>query len=185
MAQPVQPPKVTVYTEQEKDNRRKAIDLTVETLKLYISFSTLAIAGLLGVFNSSDNSDVVFSLWFSVLCFFLCALLSILIINVFIAEVCDGIWNVRSRHVLWFNRIAICLFFVALFFAIQYIIYNGKQKTAKFVSRSTSSDTTKVLILNDTLKTFTLNKDSSIINNCTCINRNHCRPNCFKRKRGH
>jgi heme A synthase len=92
------------------DNKIKAVDINIESLKLYITLSTVAVAGILTFYSSltQANSKVYFVL--SVILFLLCAVLSVVIVNHFIIQAHDDDYNVRTLLSRVLNFLAIFIF---------------------------------------------------------------------------
>jgi len=114
-----------------RENKKKSLDLTVDSLKLYITLSTVAIAGLLGLFKLSDTPRNIGLLWVSIGCFLACAITSVIIINMFINSVYDDNYDTREKLFRIANFLAIALFLLGIFAAIIYIMSNRNNSPKK------------------------------------------------------
>jgi hypothetical protein len=113
--------------EQERENRFKAIELNVESLKQYITLSTVSIAGLLAYYSSTDETSSLF-LFISIGLFSACAIVSVYNINLFINKVNKNEINVRVADARKANFLAIGLFVLAIISA-SIFFFNSKKKS--------------------------------------------------------
>lgn len=115
--------------EQERENRFKAIELNVESLKQYITLSTVAIAGLLAYYSATKESSTLF-LFISIGLFASCAMISVYNINLFINKVNRNEINVRAIDARKTNFFAIGLFLLAILSAVLFF-FNTKMDRSK------------------------------------------------------
>jgi dipeptide/tripeptide permease len=152
-------------TPEERANRLKAVDITIDSLKQYIALSTVSIAGLLAFFNGNGKDGIKWIFVLAVVGFMLCAIVSIFTINTFINKVHNHTINVRHTGLRIPNFIAIILFLIGVlasagfFFSVQnndkhqdyieskIIIENSKIEIGKDVK-------TKVIIFTDSVKNY-------------------------------
>lgn len=107
-------------------NKQKAIDINIESLKLYLTLSTISIGGLMAFFTSKYGG-FRYSFIISIGFFFICAVSSIYSINTFINKVDRNEINVRARDSVRSNFVAIFSFIIAIVFAAIYF-YNSQKK---------------------------------------------------------
>lgn len=176
--------RIIVYTQQEKENRQAAHTLTVDTLKTYINFSSLAFGGLLGFLATRELNEIHWTFYVSIACFFACALLSVIIINVFIVEVFDGVWNVLSAHVLWFTRFVIFLFFAGMAFGAYNIIRDKEEQKKKIENKIILPDSSRLIFYADTTKKWLADSSKCCtqkIEYCKCDPHHTCGTKCRKK----
>jgi hypothetical protein len=125
---PVRP---IIDTNITSENRKKSLELTVDSLKLYITLSTVSIAGLLGLYNLSDTPRNINLLWFSIISFLACAITSVININMFINSVYDDNYDIRKNLFRKVNLLAIILFALAIAAAVAYIFSNQNKGVKK------------------------------------------------------
>lgn len=148
----------------EENFKRKAVDINVESVKLYLTLSTILIAGLLTFYSRLQQPDWVFLFGSSLILFLLCAISSIMIVNHFIFQANNDKYDVRSKRSISLNWIAIILFFLGLVSGGFFITVNSNPKKADQQSKESgiviknneirifSDIKTKVIIENDTIK---------------------------------
>lgn len=145
------------------DAQKKALDILLESLKLYITISTIFIAGLISLYASSKVHN--FSLYVSIAGFILCALISVYNYNYYIREVNNDTFDIEANHPKWVNRSAILFFLVGLGFGVTFVFKNDLKRTSSELQIIINSDT---LSINKTnmerviLKTDSLNKINEI-----------------------
>jgi cytochrome c biogenesis protein CcdA len=106
--------------DQDMQNKMKAIELNVESLKQYITLSTFAIAGLLTYY--SINTDSSLALLLAAVGFFgACTIVSVYNINLFINKLDRGEVNVRSKDARIASFVAIILFLAGVSFSLVFI----------------------------------------------------------------
>jgi hypothetical protein len=108
----------------ERASHIKALDITIDSLKQYITLSTVSIGGLLAYYNSSGNGGSPVLFITSVAAFVICTIVSVFTINTFINKVNTNIIDITARLHRFPNFIAISSFFIglvcgALFFLLQ------------------------------------------------------------------
>lgn len=155
------------------DFKKKAVDINVESLKLYITLSTVSIAGLLTYYSKLTdpiNSNVFY--W-SILLFLLCAVDSIIIVNHFIIQANNDAYNVRTPLSRIANFIAIFLFIGAVITGGLFITKNSgkKQETTTIKSPGLTIENNKIYISSDVkmkiiIETDTLKNIGKIYINC-------------------
>jgi hypothetical protein len=101
-------------SDNERLDKIKAIDITIDSLKQYISLSTISIAGLIAFYNGNGKNGIPFYFVFALICFVFCALASVITINMFISMVNEHEYNVRKGRVRTCNWIAIISFFIGI-----------------------------------------------------------------------
>jgi hypothetical protein len=125
------PARPITNTNITRENQQKSLDLTVDSLKLYITLSTVAIAALLGLYKLSDEPRNVGLLWLSIVCLLACAITSVININMFINSVYDDNYNTRAPGVRAANFLAIVFFVLGIGSAIIYIMSNRNNSPKK------------------------------------------------------
>jgi len=147
-----------------EDNKKKAVDINVESLKLYITLSTVSIAGLLTFFSKLTDPNCNLLFYLSISLFLSCAIDCIIIVNHFIIQANNDAYNVRTPLSRVLNFIAIILFAVALATGGAFITRNSEKKQSKIAEKQSgftiennkihiSSDVKmKIVIETDTLK---------------------------------
>jgi len=98
---------------QQRENRLKAIELNIESLKQYITLSTVAIAGMFVYYSASGKASTPF-LFIAIGLFALCAIVSVYNINLFINKVNKNEIDVRAVDARKANFFAIILFVLAI-----------------------------------------------------------------------
>ena len=93
-----------------ENHKSKAVDINIESLKLYITLSTVAVAGILTFYSSLNNVESKGLFGLSIFLFILCGVLSVVIVNHFIIQANNDAYNVRSLLSRALNFIAIFLF---------------------------------------------------------------------------
>jgi hypothetical protein len=101
------------------DNKLKAIELTIESLKQYITLSTLAIGGLLTYYSLNQDTSKTLLL-VSVSSFGVCTLVSVYNINLFINKLDRNEIEVRASDARTINFIAILLFITGIVLSFFY-----------------------------------------------------------------
>jgi len=129
---------------EENANRRKAMEITIDSLKLYITLSTVAIAGLLAFFNGNgkDGSKTLF--FIAVIGFILCAIASVYTINTFINKVHNGNIDIRLPILRILNFIAIVFFVIGVVFCVLFFF------SSKGVA--TTNNDSKIIIQGDRIE---------------------------------
>jgi hypothetical protein len=122
--------------EQERENRFKAIELNIESLKQYITLSTVSIAGLLAYYSSTKESDTTF-LFISIGLFVICAIISIFNINLFINKVHKNKIDVRAGDARKANFIAIGFFLLAIVSATFFFFNSNHTQNNSSMENST------------------------------------------------
>lgn len=147
-----------------EDYKKKAVDINVESLKLYITLSTVSIAGLLTFFSKLSDPNYNFLFYLSISLFLSCAIACIIIVNHFIIQANNDAYNVRTPLSRTLNFIAIILFAVAVATGGAFITRNSEKKQNNIAEKQTgftiennkihiSSDVKlKIIIETDTLK---------------------------------
>ena len=103
-----------IKPEDERANRLKAVDITIDSLKQYITLSTVAIAGLLALYNGNGKDGMKWLFVSAVVGFILCAIASIFTINTFINKVHNNNIDTRLPSLRFLNFLAIFLFLVGV-----------------------------------------------------------------------
>lgn len=103
------------------ENNTKALDLLVESLKLYVTISTVAIAGLLAYWSGGKSSSQFSLLAVALAAFLLCAVASVWNINHFVAKIYDDKADIYGKEPRVINSIAIGAFVVGLIFAALFL----------------------------------------------------------------
>lgn len=111
-----------------EENKKKAVDINVESLKLYITLSTISIAGLLTFFSKLTDPIKVNTFYLAILLFLLCSIDCIIIINHFIIQANNSVYNVRSGLSRIANFIAIIFFLGAVIMSGIFITNNSEKK---------------------------------------------------------
>ena len=146
------------------DNNKKAVDINVESLKLYITLSTVSIAGLLTFYSKLIGPTYTALFYSAIILFLLCSILSILIVNHFIIQANNGAYDVRTLWSRIPNFIAIFFFLAAVVSGSIFITNNSVKEEKHIVPNQSgvviennkiiigSDFKNKVLIESDTLK---------------------------------
>lgn len=110
----------TPTKEEERANRLKAVDITIDSLKQYITLSTVAIAGLLAFFNGNGKEGTKWMFVSAVVGFMLCAITSIFTINTFINKVHYHTIDARLSGLRKLNFTAIILFLIGVIMSASF-----------------------------------------------------------------
>jgi hypothetical protein len=123
--------------ENQRLNRIKAIDITIDSLKQYITLSTVSIAGLIAFYNGlgKEHSTPLFIK--AVICFVACTVCSVITINLFINKVHVNVTNVRNWAVRIPNFLAIAAFFGGITFAALFFFKKPNSKSIQINNQST------------------------------------------------
>ncbi len=110
--------------------KSKAVDINVESLKLYITISTIAIGGLLTFFRiiSSTPKNISLFYWAMIL-LLLSAISSILVVNHFIIQAHENEFNVRTSWSRILNWGAIIFFFSGISLGGIFVANNASEST--------------------------------------------------------
>lgn len=125
---------------EERANRLKAIDITIDSLKQYITLSTVAIGGLLAYYNGNGKDGIKLLFSISVVGFILCAITSIFTINTFINKVHNHTIDVRLIGLRRLNFTAIFLFLLSVFMSAAFFFTSYSDKVV------TDSKDSKIII---------------------------------------
>lgn len=128
----------------EADYRKKSFDLTIDSLKLYITLATFAFAGMLAFFNATKNPVCPEFFYISIFSFFLCAVVAVIIINMFIVRTFKQDMDPMKAGVRLANGLAIVLFGAGFVFAAFFILAQPPRKE--------EPTATKVVIEQDQLR---------------------------------
>lgn len=151
-------PRTTAFGE----NQTKAVAILVESLKLYVTLSTISIAGLLALYSGSAGSGYTWLLFVSLGLFFLCAGLSIANVNHLVDSVnknLPDIYHPTARHL---NFAAIFSFSAALVFGVVFLILS-KPQTSQFNTYPTQGliiEQNRILISDSFKARVTILRDS-------------------------
>lgn len=111
----------------DNPHRKKALEVLIESLKLYFTFSTVLIAASLTYFSKLTAPVALCTLRIELGAFILCAILSILNINFFIKNIWETEeYNTNSPASKVPNILAIISFFVGLGFGIWFFCANNQ-----------------------------------------------------------
>jgi hypothetical protein len=146
----------------ERANRLKAVDITIDSLKQYITLSTVAIAGLLAFFNGNGKEGTKWLFVIAVLGFILCAIASIWTINTFINKVHNHIIDVRHPLLRKSNFSAIILFLIGVGFSAAFFF--SSQKTTQVINPVDSKIVIqdKSVVIGEAVKTKVVIKTDSL-----------------------
>lgn len=112
------------------DNHKlKAVEINIESLKLYITLSTVAVAGILTFYSSLNNAESKGLFCWSIILFILCGVLSVVIVNHFIIQANNDAYDVRTTLSRALNFIAIFLFVGGIFTGSMFIGKNINNKS--------------------------------------------------------
>lgn len=135
-----------VLTPEERANRLKAIDITIDSLKQYITLSTVAIAGLLAYYNGNGKNGIMWLFVIAVIGFILCAIASIFTINTFINKVHNHTIDVRHTGLRRLNFFAIVLFLLGVLLSAAFFFSSYKELVM------INSDNSKIIINDKTIE---------------------------------
>jgi hypothetical protein len=111
-------------------SKDKAIDLVVESEKLYFTISTISIAALVSYFSSEKNSNTYNWLFYiSILILFSSAIASIWFINILVADFNSSKEvNLYDKSLIGLNWFSIFSFFIGIIIGLGYIYCNSKNR---------------------------------------------------------
>jgi hypothetical protein len=153
----------TASLTEERANRLKAVEITIDSLKQYITLSTVAIAGLLAFFNGNGKYGTKWLFVTAVVGFILCSITSIFTINTFINKVHNHNIDARILGLRKLNFTAIAFFLIAVsacaafFFSSQNALTNTNTDNSKIIIQEKSIDIgkdvkNKIIIKIDSLR---------------------------------
>jgi amino acid transporter len=138
----------------------KAIEVNVESLKLYLTLSTFLIGGLLA-YNSSLKTGFSVSLIISLCLFLITAISSITSLNCYIYKLDRGELNVKVKDARLFNIIAILSFIVGLIFTIIFFFSPNNQIDSSSVNvKQEILIDNNISIIGETKSDIIIEKDS-------------------------
>ena len=155
----------------ERANRLKAVDITIDSLKQYITLSTVAIAGLLAFFNGNGKEGSKWMFVAAVVGFMLCAITSIFTINTFINKVHNHTIDVRLSGLRKLNFTAIILFLLGVFMSASFFFSSietlpvNNTYDSKIIIQEKSIEIGKDVKTKVVIKTDSLLKERMIIIN--------------------
>ena len=144
------------------ESQIKAISILVESMKLYVTLSTISIAGLLTFFTKNGDKKYSFLFFIALALFFSAAVTSIININYFVTRVFKGDNNIFTKTAKRINISAIIFFFFGIFISAFYLYFNINYTTP---SSKTSIDfgiileNHKISIANDVKAKVIITKD--------------------------
>lgn len=154
-------------------NKIKAVDINVESLKLYITLSTVAVAGILTFYSSLTHANSKSFFVWSIILFLLCAVLSVVIVNHFIIQAHNDEYNVRTALSRVLNFAAIFIFIGGIVTGSIFVGHNinGNSPTPTTTNGMIIIDNNKITIgENNTMKLTiiqdSLNSNKEIYINC-------------------
>ena len=162
--QPVRP-------EDERANRLKAVDITIDSLKQYITLSTVSIAGLLAFYNGNGRDGIKGLFVSAVIGFILCAIASIFTINTFINKVHHNNIDTRLPSLRRLNFAAISLFLIGViagacfFFSSQGTITIPNSDDSKIIIQEKSIEIGNNVKAKVSIKTDSFAKANTILIN--------------------
>lgn len=110
------------------DFQKKSLDLTIDSLKLYVTLSTFAFGGLLVILNAQKQPVETWTCYISLACFVLCCIVSVFTINGFINKVYEGEMNPMENSMRAQNGFAIGLFALGMIFGTIFISVQNSKK---------------------------------------------------------
>lgn len=118
------------------NNKEKALNLLIETYKLYAAFCAIIIAGLLSFSSSLTNANNVHFLYISIGVFSLCSIFCILGIQNFISKTNEGDFNIYSGSAKFITTIIMILIAVGLVTGFLFLFKQDKLKTQPVAKKS-------------------------------------------------
>lgn len=161
--------KIKTPKAMSNDNKEKALNLLIETYKLYAAFCAIIIAGLLSFASSLTNANNVHLLYIAIGALSLCSIFCILGIQNFISKTNEGDFNIYSPSAKFITTAIMILIGVGLLLGFLFLFKQDKLKkqpieqedlnkaqhtTINIVHRadSTTFDSTMTNIKVDTIK---------------------------------
>ena len=146
--------------EKKRIGKVKAIEVNVESLKLYLTLSTFLIGGLLA-YNSSLKTGFPFSLIVSLSLFLITAICSIVSLNCYIYKLDRGELNVKAKDARKFNIIAILSFLIGLIFTgVFFFTMESNQPDTEMSSEKIIEIDKSIIIKGETNSKINIEKDS-------------------------
>ncbi|MBN2571136.1 MAG: hypothetical protein JXA68_03330 [Ignavibacteriales bacterium] len=146
--------------EKKRIGKVKAIEVNVESLKLYLTLSTFLIGGLLA-YNSSLKTGFPFPLIVSLSLFLITAICSIISLNCYIYKLDRGELNVKAKDARKFNIIAILSFLVGLIFTgVFFFTMESNQPETEMSSEKIIEIDKNIIIKGETSSKINIEKDS-------------------------
>ena len=148
------------------ENKERALNLLIETYKLYAGFSAIIIAGLLSY--SSGNISIAHDnlLYVSILILCLSSLFCIFGIQYFISRVNKGNYDIYSGNARLLTIVIMITLFLGLLFSFLYIYNYKNNEKSNFKSEKTSMTIQKRKIDEYNHRTYDLSNFSQEKQDC-------------------
>jgi len=108
--------------------KKKSLELTIDSLKLYITIATFSFGGLLAIYNTIKNPDHTWLFYFSLVLFVSSIIMSMYIINTFINEVYLQSFDIKKKPLPKLNFMSIGLLVLGFVSAIVFIVWQPATK---------------------------------------------------------
>lgn len=102
--------------------KKKSLELTIDSLKLYITIATFSFGGLLALYNTLKDPGLRILFYFSLAFFLLSVIMSMYVINTFINEVYNKSMDIKMKPLPAQNFAAIGLLVAGFVTGIAFII---------------------------------------------------------------
>ncbi|TLX72616.1 hypothetical protein E9993_17420 [Labilibacter sediminis] len=146
--------------EKKRIGKVKAIEVNIESLKLYLTLSTFLIGGLLA-YNSSIQTGFSVTLIISLSLFLITAICSIISLNCYIYKLDRGELDVKAKDARKFNVIAILSFLTGIIFTgIFFFTIEPKESISDTDSEQVIEIDERIIIKGETSSKITIQKDS-------------------------
>ncbi|MFT3793645.1 hypothetical protein [Flavobacterium sp.] len=105
------------------NHKERALNLLIETFKLYAGLSAIMIAGILSYGQTQTSLVTKASFFMSVICFALCSIICIVGVQYFILRVDEGNYDIGTLPAKRLTRMIMASLALGLFFGLLYILY--------------------------------------------------------------
>lgn len=146
--------------EKKRIGKVKAIEVNVESLKLYLTLSTFMIGGLLA-YNSSLKAGFSTTLIISLFLFLVTAICSVVSLNCYIYKLDRGELDVKAKDARIFNAIGILSFILGLIFTgFFFFTLESNESNSNNNSEKVIMIDENIIIKGETHSNITIEKDS-------------------------